>query len=89
MKTKNTDKVTGNNVPTTPVTLGLGVLVAALGPIYKKVRFPNEASAIKGFSLLLHSGGMEAFGHDIYGLSSASQIAVLEKNDVRFEVLND
>ena len=63
-------------------------LVAGFGPIQRKVRFPNEKAALKGFGLLLRSGGAETLGDNVYGLSSARQIRLLQDQKIPFEVVD-
>lgn len=61
--------------------------ISLFGPCYKKVRFRDEEAALRGFGLLLRSGGVETFGENVYGLSSARQIELLKKSAIPFEVV--
>lgn len=70
---------------TADASVAVGALVAGFGTIAKKVRFPSERAALKGFGLLLRSGGAETLGGNVYGISSTRQIRLLEKNEVPFE----
>jgi hypothetical protein len=76
-------------MPPISASLGLAILTAILGRIYKKIRFPNKETELRGFSILLRSGGMEAFGNGVYGLSSKRQIGLLEEKAVPFEIVNE
>jgi hypothetical protein len=67
--------------------LKLGPLTAGLGPVHAKVRFPSEKSALAGFGILLRSGGAETFGRNVYGLSSARQVRLLQEQKIPFEVV--
>ena len=76
-------------IPAIPLPLGLGLLIAAIMPCYKKVKFADKKAALKGFSILLKSGGLEAFGENVYGLASARQMKLLKRSRLKFEVLDD
>ena len=70
-----------------PVYIHAAVGVTGFGPIRKIVRFPDERTALQGFSVLLKTGGAETLGDNVYGLSSERQVELLRSSNVSFEVV--
>ena len=56
-------------------------------PVWCKVRFHNEESAIKGCGLLARSGGAEVFGENVYGVFSKKQLITLRKHKIKFDII--
>ena len=53
-----------------------------------KVRFPNREAAVKGFGIILRSGGGEAFGDYTYGVNSERLLELLKKENIPFELVS-
>lgn len=88
MNTRKKRKTTSRNTTDVPTVLGWSILTTAFAPIYKKVHFPNEESALNGFSILLKSGGGETLGGNIYGVFSERQIELLTLQKIPFDFID-
>ena len=85
-KRKSSQKKQVSAMP--PVLEGV---VSLLGPVRKKVRFPNSAVDVDGFWHLVTSGAIEIIDDAkfVYALTSDRQLQVLKVNKIPFEVINE
>ena len=71
------------------IPLGLPAIVALFGRPWKKVRFPDQETARRGFRVLYRSGrGVDISGDFVFGLSAPEQLELLKKDKIPFEVVS-